>query len=93
MELIEPEERIAAAICPPENPDFRDFCNTIRLQVQRECEEAQLQAYSYLLNRDGQEKARKLLLTDLIFEKRRKVDEYDRRIRLMREAKNPRPIR
>lgn len=93
MELDTPEERIAAAICPPQNPDFRDFCNAIRLQVERECEESKLQAFSYVLSRDGQDQARRLLLTDLIFEKRKKVDEYDRRIRLMREGKNPRPIR
>lgn len=92
MELNTPEERIAAAIWSPTDSDFRDVCNAIRLYVDREREQAKLEAYSYLLTSEGQQEARKHMVTDLIFKQRKAVDELNTRIRLM-EQKNVRPIR
>lgn len=94
MELNTPEERIAAAIWPPDDPDFRDACNAIRLQVEREGELKKLEAFRYLMTKDGHDRASALLLRDLVLEAQKSVDQYDMRIRLMKEAqKNIRPIR
>lgn len=92
MELNTPEERIAAAIWSPADSDFRDVCNAIRLYVDREREQAKLEAYAFLLSQNGQQEARQMLVTDLIFKKRKAIDELNTRIRLM-EQKNVRPIR
>ena len=94
MEFNTPEERIAAAIWPPENPDFRDICNTIRPYTELEIERAWLAAYMYFRSKEAQYRGDSLLLRDLIQEKQNSVDQKQARVKMLEEAKKKlRPIR
>lgn len=94
MELNTPEERIVVSFCPSDNPDFRDLCNKIRLYVEREVEQAKLDAYNELATKEAHDRANVLNLWDLTRQKRDRVHEIDVRIGLLEAGqKTPRLIR
>lgn len=94
MTFHTPQERIAAAIWPPDDPDFHEACNRISPYVELEIERAELRAYSYLMTKDAHDQASALFLRNLILDKRKSVDAMETRIRLLEASQDKvRPIR